>query len=361
MSIQPVIVSGGVGSRLWPKSRVDMPKQFLPLTGPETLLQQTLMRLDPKLFSPALVVANAAHAELISQQTAQIDRAVARMVLEPVGRNTAAAVAVAALSADSPDRVQLILPADHHIERPDKFTEAVARAEQAALQGGIVTFGIVPDKPETGYGYIRSGAAGEVAGTFLIDSFKEKPDLATAEKWLAEGGYSWNGGMFMFKAGVILEEMESHCPEILAGCRAALAQGEKSDSRVVLDMNAFNATPALPIDIAVMEKTRRGMVVPVDMGWNDVGSWSALAAIAQNQDAQNVTTGDVMTVDAHGNYVLGGEKLVVLAGVEDLVVVDTADALLVVSKDQAQVVKTVYDRLSEQGRVETASPEPDDT
>ncbi len=358
MKIQPVIMSGGSGTRLWPASRADMPKQFQTLINTQTLLQDTLQRVsDTKQFSRPLIIANQNHLNLIRAQTQKINQSLERLILEPSGRNTAPAVAVAALYAlrqPTEPELQLILAADHHIAKQKPFLEAIKLGTQAALNGRIVTFGIVPDKPETGYGYIKARKNEITQGCYAISAFKEKPDYQTASQWLKEGGYSWNSGMFLFKPRVMVEQMEIYCPKLLYGCRAILDELSLDDSQeaLMLPRDAFEKLPALPIDVAVMEQTEIGAVVPVNMGWSDVGSWASLYELATKDLDGNVVSGDVFVEQAKRNYIAAQSRLVVASGVEDLIIVETADAVMVVSRHDGQAVKNIVARLKQEGRDE---------
>lgn len=335
-------MSGGSGTRLWPASRAATPKQFLPLVGAHSLFAETLARVAD--YAPPIIVANAGHHALVR---AAVGEREAQVLLEPVGRNTAATLAVAALVAEA-DELLLALPADHLIADKAAFDALVAEASPAARDGALVAFGIVPTSPETGYGYIKSGAA-HPQGGFAIARFTEKPDRARAEAWLAEGGHHWNSGMFLFTAGAMLAEMERHCPDILAGCRAALAGAEAQDGARVLGAD-FEAVAAQPVDVAVMEKTEKGVVFPADMGWSDVGSWEALWEVASRDAQGNAVRGNAVLADAEGNLVHADGRLVVLAGVHNLVVVETADAVLVMPRAESQRVRDVVAELDEDMR-----------
>lgn len=359
-TIRPVILAGGSGTRLWPLSRSLYPKQFLSLTGRETLFTQTLRRLEPLAaagvaHAPPLVVCNDEHRFLVAELLRASDAEGATILLEPAARNTAAAIAIAALeaTADGDDPVLLVLPADHAIQDTTAFARAVAQGREHADDGALVTFGIHPDAPETGYGYIRAAAP---EGPAAVEQFVEKPDRATAERYLAQGGYYWNSGMFMFRAGVLLESLETHAPTILEAVRAAHA-GRRSDLDFVrLDADAFAVAPAESIDYAVMEHTDRAHVIPLDAGWSDIGSWKAVHAHANqagSTDARgNAVQGDVVLHEADNSVIHASHRLVGAVGVSDMIIVETADAVLVCPADRAQEVRHLVDRLRETGRAE---------
>jgi mannose-1-phosphate guanylyltransferase/mannose-6-phosphate isomerase len=354
----PVLLSGGVGSRLWPVSRELYPKQFLALgTGHHSMLQETCLRLNRLPVAAPVVVCNEAHRFLVAQQLADISLQAQSILLEPVGRNTAPALALAALSlrqAGCGDTVMLVLPADHLLEIGERFEAAITRAHALAEQGYLVTFGIHPDQPECGYGYIRQGEAlGE--GAFRVAAFVEKPDRPTAESYLQAGGYAWNSGMFMMRADRYLAELQQWAPAILACCEQALATALHDLDFTRIDAGRFAACPADSIDYAVMEHTREAAVVPLDVFWSDVGSWSALWDAGEQDAAGNVSRGDVMLQDVTHSLAHAESRLVALLGVENLVVVETADAVLVADRSRVQEVKKIVDRLREQSRDEAVS------
>ncbi|TYO98374.1 mannose-1-phosphate guanylyltransferase/mannose-6-phosphate isomerase [Geothermobacter ehrlichii] len=360
--ILPVILSGGAGSRLWPLSRELYPKQLLALCGEQTMLQQTAARLDGlDDVAPPLVVCNEEHRFLVAEQLRSQGCGWSGIILEPVGRNTAPAVAVAALraSAQGDDPLLLVLPADHLIRDIEAFRAVVRAGAAVAAEGYLVTFGIVPDRPETGYGYIRAGEQiAAVRGSrepsaFVVDAFVEKPDLETAQTYLDSGDYYWNSGMFLFRASAFLAELEAFDPEMLAACRAACDGLIEDLDFLRLDREAFAACRADSIDYAVMEKTRRAAVLPLDAGWNDVGSFSALWEVGERDAAGNVRQGDVIDVDASDCYLHAGSRLLAAVGVRNLVVVETADAVLVADRDRVQDVKKIVERLKADGRSET--------
>jgi len=355
----PVILSGGSGSRLWPLSRALRPKQFLGLTADQTLFQLTLARLAGLVdgLTP-IVVANDDHRFLVADQCLQMGAKPEALILEPLARNTAPAIAVAALAAqesrvDSKDPVLLVLPSDHVFQNLAAFEAAVRTGEAAAIQGAMVTFGIVPTHPETGYGYVRARSTGKsISSAMPVEAFVEKPDFETAKAYLAQGDYYWNSGMFMFKASVYLEELGRHNPSMLNACQRAYSQAKKDLDFVRLDKEAFAESPSDSIDYAVMEKTDRAVVVPLDAGWSDVGAWSAVWQV-QPQDSQgNSSRGDVMLQGVSNSYVHADHRMVALVGVDNLVVVETSDAVLVAHKDKAQDVKKVVESLKAQGRSE---------
>jgi mannose-1-phosphate guanylyltransferase/mannose-6-phosphate isomerase len=326
------------------------------------MLQDTVLRVsDPNRFNPVTMICNDEHRFIVAEQLRALAVEPTAIVLEPMGRNTAPAATVAALlaAARSPDAVILILPSDHRVADPAAFLAAIDTAAEAAQGGALVTFGITPTTPETGYGYIRRGAALPVlAGCHKVAEFVEKPDLATAEAMLAAGGFDWNSGMFLFRADRLLAEMERLAPDIVQACQGAVAAAQRDLSFTRLDATAFAASPDISIDFAVMEKTRDAAVVSAEMGWSDVGSWSALWELgldegAMGDDANNVAMGDVILDDVSNSYVRAERRLVAALGVRDLVIVETADAVLVANRDKAQEVKAIVDRLKAEGRDET--------
>ena len=356
--LHPVVLSGGSGTRLWPLSRKNQPKQFLALVGERSLYQETVLRAAalPDAQAP-ITVCSDDHRFMVGEQLQAIDVDSGGILLEPAPRNTAPAIALAALHAVArdADATLLVMPADHLIEDEAAFRDAVAKATVLSREGWLVAFGIEPDYPETGYGYIRRGAALGEAG-YRIDRFVEKPDLATAEGYLSEGDYAWNSGMFLFSADRYLEELGRHAPGILDAAREAHARASSDLDFTRVDEAAFKASPSDSIDYAVMEKTDRAAVVPVSCGWSDIGSWSSLWSVAERDADGNRHEGDVISVDTKDSLVRASERrLVATIGVEDLVIVDTPDATLVARKDRVQDVKAVVDALNAAGRTEHLS------
>ncbi|WP_295554757.1 mannose-1-phosphate guanylyltransferase/mannose-6-phosphate isomerase [uncultured Stenotrophomonas sp.] len=351
--IVPVILSGGSGTRLWPLSREAYPKQFLPLVGDDTMLQATWKRVASIAGAAPIVVANQEHRFMAAEQLRECKVLPQALILEPVGRNTAPAIAIAALQAlaNGKDALLLVLPSDHVVRNEAAFHAAVKQAAIAAETGKLVTFGIVPTAPETGYGYIKA-AAGE--GVRAVDRFVEKPDLATAEQYVASGEYFWNSGMFLFKASRYLKELEALQPEILAACRQALDKAARDNDFIRLDAEAFAASPNDSIDYAVMEKTADAAVVPLDAEWNDVGSWSALWEVSDKDADGNACHGDVIALDCKDSYAYGN-RLIAMVGLQDVVVVETDDAVFVGHKDRVQDVKEIVGQIKRNGRSEAAA------
>ncbi|PLX85630.1 MAG: mannose-1-phosphate guanylyltransferase/mannose-6-phosphate isomerase [Desulfuromonas sp.] len=372
----PIILSGGAGTRLWPLSRELYPKQLLPLVGDKTMLQNTVSRLEgiSGLAEPA-VVCNENHRFMVAEQLKQLGRAPSAIILEPVGRNTAPAVAVAAFQAmeGGEDPLLLVLPADHVVRQAEGLRRVIESAVPLAEQGKLITFGIVPTGPETGYGYIRAGAplesrkleAGSVklegapvtghasrVTAFAVSRFVEKPDLETARSYIDSGDYSWNSGMFMFKASRLVQELDRFAPEIVSACRKAVEGAERDLDFIRLDADAFAACPSDSIDYAVMEKTEDAVVVPLDAGWSDVGSWSALWEVGEHDCHGNLVYGDVLLNDAKNNYLHAEGRMIAAVGLEDHVVVETADAVLVAHRDKVQDVKEIVSQLKMQQRDE---------
>ena len=356
MKIYPVILSGGAGTRLWPLSRAVLPKQLLPLVSDKTMLQETALRVAdwPELMAPVVVCGNE-HRFLVAEQMREINVAPLGILLEPVGRNTAPAVAAAAhfLAAIDPDAVMLVLPADHVIEDGAAFAAAVARAAAMVEEGALATFGIVPTGPETGYGYIRRGAAVDGAdGCYQVARFVEKPDRATAQEFLRDGGYDWNSGMFLFRAERYLAELARLRPDIAAASEAAVRLGYSDLDFCRLDEDSFNACPSESIDYAVMEHTAHAVVVPADIGWSDVGSWSALWEVLPRDGDGNSHRGDIYLDGVINSLVRAESRIVAVIGVQDLVIIETPDAVLVAHKDQVQRVKQVVEHLQSKQRTE---------
>jgi mannose-1-phosphate guanylyltransferase/mannose-6-phosphate isomerase len=351
--IVPVILAGGAGSRLWPISRALFPKQFHALFGGESFLQSTLRRASSASPQAPIIVCNDEHRFLVAEQCRAMGRNWRRIILETEGRNTAPAIALAALDvcSNDEDALLLVLPSDHLIRDVDAFTTAVARAARAAGEGGLVTFGIKPDTPETGYGYILAPGATPGGDVAPVRSFVEKPDAATAARYLASGDYFWNSGMFVFGARAFLDELARFEPEMHAAVSEAHASG-KLDLDFFRPGPAFLASPAKSVDYAVMERTDRALVVPAAFDWSDIGSWSAIWEASPHDAADNHLAGDVIAVDTQGSYVLAQHRLVGTLGVVDLVVVETADAVLVAHRDRVQDVRVLVDQLKASGREE---------
>ena len=354
----PVILSGGAGTRLWPLSRELYPKQLLALTGERTMIQDTALRLKGLDATAPVVVCNDAHRFLVAEQMRQIKIEPRAIVLEPFGRNTAPAIALAALTAlktsgqkgDEQDPVLLVLPADHVIRDVAAFQMAAVAALTAAEKGSLVTFGVVPHTPETGYGYIKRGEA--LGPVYRIAQFVEKPNAERAAQFVASGEHYWNSGMFVFRASRYLEELERFAPAIGAACRKALDSAKSDLDFTRVDAGTFEGCPSDSIDYAVMEKTADAVVVPLDAGWSDVGSWSSLHAASDADSQGNVSHGDVLTEDSNNNYLYSESRLVATVGLQDHVVVETKDAVLVAPKNRVQDVKALVNQLKALGRYE---------
>ena len=348
-ALVPVILCGGTGTRLWPLSRASYPKQYWALAGEQTLLQQTQQRLNGLVaLQPPLLVCNEDHRFIVSEQMRQIGVDPAGILLEPIGRNTAPAIAVAALQATArgDDPLLLVLAADHVIRDAVAFRTAVEAARPAAEAGRLITFGIVPTAPETGYGYIEAEAAlGAGEAVVPIARFVEKPDRATAESFLASGRFTWNSGMFLFRASAVLAELERLAPDVVSGCRASFSHETADLDFLRLERESFAGCPSVSIDVAVMERTALGSVVPLHAGWSDVGSWGSLWETADQDGDGNVLRGRVISEGSRNCYLRSEHRLVVGLGVEDLVVVETDDAVLVAHRDRAQDVKRIVNRL----------------
>ena len=353
----PIILSGGTGSRLWPLSREAYPKQFLPLLGEHTLLQETALRLQGLQnvdVSTPIVVCNEAHRFMVAEQLRALAITPMSVILEPLGRNTAPAVAVAALQALQVDNdpLLMVLPADHAIKNVAVFQAALQHVIPIAETGQLLTFGVQPDNPQTGYGYIKAGSA-LTETVFQVEQFVEKPDLKRAQHYVASGEYFWNSGMFMFHASRYLAELEQFAPEMLAACRKAHANADRDLDFLRLSEDDFAACPSDSIDYAVMEKTASAAVYPLhDSGWTDVGSWAALWQVSEQDNAGNVSQGDVLTVDAQNCYGHSEGRLLALVGVDNIVAVETADAVLVTHKDKVQNIKRLVEQLKHADRPE---------
>ncbi len=350
----PVVLSGGAGTRLWPLSRELYPKQLLPLVSEHTMLQDTVRRLNGLQVAAPVVVCNEAHRFLVAEQLRAIDCRAQAIVLEPVGRNTAPAIALAAhaaLATGSAEAMLLVLPADHVIGDVPTFHRAVHAAAQAARSGHLAAFGIVPHTPETGYGYIRRGAQ-MPGGAWRVARFVEKPERATAEEFIASGEYYWNSGMFLFAARRYLEELTRHAPDIAAVCQQAFASAQHDLDFTRVDAAQFAACRADSIDYAVMEKTADAVVVPLDAQWSDVGSWSALHEACEQDSDGNVIRGDVLAEHTHNSYLYASSRLVAVVGLNDHVVIETKDAVLVAPRDRVQDVKALVARIKHSGRSE---------
>jgi mannose-1-phosphate guanylyltransferase len=335
--IVPVILSGGSGTRLWPMSTPERPKQFLALTGNETMFQLTAARTaDPARFSPPIIVANARHAALIAEQLSAIGLQPKAVILEPMARNSAPAIALAALAA--PESVLLVMPSDHAIADADAFGAAVARGLPFAEAGWLVTFGITPDTPETGFGYIRSADA-LAEGVVAVDRFIEKPEYARAEAMIAEGGHCWNGGIFLMRGQAYLDALGSHAPAVLAACKTAMSAARYDGATIHPDEAAFLTSPATSIDYAVMEKADRVAMVPIDMGWSDVGSWDAIHALAETDAAGNAVRGDVQLADSSGCLIETDGIRISGVGLQDLIVIASGNDVLILPRGQSQEAK----------------------
>ncbi|MCG5534301.1 mannose-1-phosphate guanylyltransferase/mannose-6-phosphate isomerase [Halorhodospira sp. 9621] len=362
LTLQPVIMAGGSGTRLWPASRELYPKQFLPLLGEESMLQQTVRRLEGLPHATPLFVCNEEHRFLAAEQLRQCGLESAPLLLEPEGRNTAPAIALAALHStrNGDDPLLLVLAADHAMDDTTAFQEAVDKAAALGAAGQLVTFGVVPTSAETGYGYIEQGAPLPTGG-YAVQRFVEKPDATTAQRYLEDGGFLWNSGMFLFRASTYIAELERFEPDVLNACRQALPETSADESTDTLypflrvDADAFRQSPDISVDYALMERTKHAAVVPLDAGWSDVGSWSALWAISEQNHDGNVTRGDVLTEGVQNSFMEAEDTLLTCLGVENLVVVATKDAVLVADRHRVQDVRSFVQELKRQGRSENAN------
>ncbi|MDA9611418.1 mannose-1-phosphate guanylyltransferase/mannose-6-phosphate isomerase [Gammaproteobacteria bacterium] len=348
--IKSVVMAGGSGTRLWPLSRAAHPKQFLALHGDDTMLQDTFKRLDGLDIESSVTICNEEHRFFVAEQLREIDK-LGSIILEPVGRNTAPAIALAALSSpEGEDPLLLVLAADHVIQDEAAFTNTVMNAIPLAEAGKLVTFGIVAHEPNTGYGYIKKGESQDPG--FAVDAFVEKPSIEVAKEYLESGDYFWNSGMFLFKASRYLEELKKNRPDIYEACQLSMEGTSKDNDFLRINEAAFNACPSDSIDYAVMEKTDEAVVVPMDAGWSDIGSWSSLWDISEKDGNGNATYGDVMLHESHNSYIRTDGKLVAAIGVDDLVIVSTKDVLVVAHKDSVQDVKAVAQQLKAESRTE---------
>jgi len=353
--IIPVILSGGSGARLWPLSRKEYPKQYLPLASDKTMLQETILRLNglDNLAHP-IIICNVDHRFLVAEQCQQIEVSNPTILLEPIGRNTAPAIAAAAFQSlkDTEDSTLLVLSADHVIQDVDAFHKAINIVNQQAQSGKLVTFGIVPTNANTGYGYIKSSKE-NYNGAYRVEEFVEKPDLKTAEFYLEQGSYLWNSGMFMFQASAFIDELAAHAPNIVSSVNVAVNNATQDLDFIRLDKNAFKSSPSVSIDYALMEKSNNVVVVPLDAKWNDIGAWPALYDIGSKDSQGNVIKGDVITQDTTNTYINADHHMVATIGVDNLIIIDTPDATFIATQDKAQEVKNIVESLQVSGRCES--------
>lgn len=357
MQIIPVVLSGGSGTRLWPMSRKEFPKQYLPLVGDNTMLQETILRLSglDNLGDP-IIVCNTDHRFLVAEQCLQIGIKNPIILLEPVGRNTAPAIAAAALQLLKflDDTVMLVLSADHVIQNIDLFHDSIKIASSQALEGKLATFGIVPRDANIGYGYIKS-SKNNIDGGYKVEEFVEKPDLETAQAFLEQGNYLWNSGMFMFKADVLIDELTTHSPDIVKLVSDAVNNAKQDLDFIRLDKNAFESSPSDSIDYALMEKSDNAVVVPLDAGWSDIGSWSALYDIDAKDSSGNVLKGDIIVKDTTNTYIHATHHMITTVGIDNLIVIDTPDATFIATQNKAHEVQSIIETLQKKGRDEVHS------
>ena len=346
MTIIPIILSGGAGTRLWPLSWGDHPKQFLPLVSERTMIQETLLRLKGLELGSPIISCGEGHRFMVAQQIGEVSEKKPTIILEPMAKNTAPAIAAACCAAMKQDKdaVVVVLPSDHVIADVPAFQNAVKAAACNAEKGALVTFGIVPTFPATGYGYVKA-AGSEIDGAFTLERFVEKPCLEKAQEYLASGEYAWNSGMFVFKASTFLDELKIHSPEMAALSIEAFEKAVVDTDFIRLDKEAFGKIKGDSIDYAVMEKTTKGKVVKLNAGWDDVGSWSALYDISKKDENQNVVKGDVIALDTTSSYIRGGKRTIATIGLDDVVIVDSDDSLLVAAKGKIQDVKKIAETI----------------
>ena len=353
MKIVPVILSGGSGTRLWPLSSKQYPKQYLPLIGKNTMLQETILRLNGlSNVDDPIIVCNIDHRFLVVEQCQQINIKNPTILLEPIGRNTAPAIAAAALQVlDDKDKVLLVLSADHIIQNIDAFHQAIKIANLHAQKGRLVTFGIVPNDANTEYGYIKFSKSKD-CNAYTVEEFVEKPNLKTAKSYISKENYLWNSGMFMFKAGVLIDELSAQDPDIVTKVKVSVDNADKNLCFVSLDKNVFASLPSISIDCALMEKSNNVMVVSLDAGWSDIGAWSTLYDASNKDNNGNVIKGNIIVQDTSNSYIDSNHRMVVAIGIDDLVIVNTSDATFVARKDKAHEIKAIVDNLTANDRQE---------
>jgi len=351
MTITPIILSGGAGTRLWPLSWGDHPKQFLPLVSERTMIQETLLRLKGLELGSPVISCGEGHRFMVAQQIGEVSDKKPTIILEPMAKNTAPAIAAACCAAMKQDKdaIVVVLPSDHVIADVETFQKAVMTAAENAEKGNLVTFGIVPTFPATGYGYVKASGK-EENGAYTLEKFVEKPALETAKEYLASGEYAWNSGMFVFKAATFIDELKTYNPEMARLSIQAFENANDSDSDFVrLDKEAFNQIKGDSIDYAVMEKTKVGKIVKLNAGWDDVGSWTALYDISKKDEKKNVIKGDVIALDTTASYIRGGKRTIATIGLDNIVVVDSDDSLLIAAKGKIQDVKKVAEQIKARG------------